>query len=54
MAPVIVQEGDDENVLSCGGCHMSVTQNCYVLLRGRSEGLITCPNCSRILYVEEP
>jgi hypothetical protein len=53
LAPVVVQEGEKENVFSCGGCNMSVTQNCYVLLRGRSEGLITCPNCSRILYVED-
>ena len=31
---------------------MSVTQNTYVQLRGRIEKLVSCPNCTRILYVE--
>ncbi len=52
MAAVV--RDDEESSFSCGGCNMSVTQNTYVQLLGRSaERLITCPNCSRILYVED-
>jgi len=43
----------DDGTFACGGCHMSVTQNTYVLLRGRTEKLVTCPNCTRILYVPD-
>ncbi len=44
---------DEDGGFSCAGCNMSVTQNTYVLLMGRTEDLLTCPNCSRILYVDE-
>ena len=56
LAPVIRDEEEDEEggVFICGGCHMSVTQNTYVRLAGRSEDLVTCPNCTRILYLENP
>jgi len=53
LAAVIRDEEDAEGgTFICGGCHMSVTQNTYVLLAGRSEDLCTCPNCTRILYLE--
>jgi hypothetical protein len=52
LAPVVRDE--EAGRFSCGGCNMGITQNSYVLLMGRSEELVTCPNCSRILYVEEP
>jgi hypothetical protein len=55
LAPVLREEGGGDFV--CGGCHMTVTQNTYVLLAGGgSEGddLLTCPNCQRILYLPEP
>jgi len=51
LAAVLRDEA--EGTFICGGCHMSVTQNTYVLLRARSEKLVTCPNCTRILYVED-
>ena len=51
LAPVARDEEDGTFV--CGGCHMSVTQNTYVLLMGHSEDLVICPNCTRILYVED-
>ena len=51
LAPVQLDEV--EGTFVCGGCHISVTQNTYVLLRGRSEKLVACPNCTRILYVED-
>ena len=51
LVPVVRDE--EEGTYSCTGCNMSVTQNVYVLLRGRSSKLLTCPNCSRILYVED-
>ena len=56
LAPVIRDEEEDEEggVFICGGCHMSVTQNTYVRLAGRSEDLVICPNCTRILYLENP
>ncbi len=49
-----VVRDEEEGTFSCGGCNMGITQNSYVLLMGRSEDLVTCPNCSRILYVDEP
>ena len=56
LAAVIRDEEEDEEggVFICGGCHMSVTQNTYVRLAGRSDNLVTCPNCTRILYLENP
>ncbi len=52
LAPVLREEGGGDFV--CGGCHMTVTQNTYVLLAGgagNADDLVTCPNCSRILYL---
>jgi hypothetical protein len=54
LAPVIRDEDEDEAAFMCGGCNMGLTQNTYVRLAGRSEDLVTCPNCTRILYLEEP
>jgi len=54
LAPVIRDEDDpEEGIYVCGGCHMGVTQNTYVLLAGRNENLCACPNCTRILYLEK-
>jgi predicted nucleic acid-binding Zn-ribbon protein len=54
LAPVVRDDEDpDEGIYICGGCHMGVTQNTYVLLAGRNENLCTCPNCTRILYLEK-
>lgn len=36
----------------CGGCHMNIPPQMYNDLR-RSETLILCPHCSRILYWED-
>lgn len=52
LAPVIRDE--DEGTFMCGGCNMSVTQNTYVVLAGHGDTLVTCPNCTRILYLEAP
>jgi len=52
LAAVVLDE--IEGTYVCTGCNMSVTQNTYVQLRGRIEKLVTCPNCTRILYVENP
>ena len=56
LAPVIRDEEEDEEggLFICGGCHMSVTQNTYVRLAGRGDNIVTCPNCTRILYLENP
>ncbi|MCL5807403.1 MAG: C4-type zinc ribbon domain-containing protein [Deltaproteobacteria bacterium] len=35
----------------CGGCHMSIPPQLYNELQ-KSQVLITCPNCSRIIYWE--
>jgi uncharacterized protein len=35
----------------CGGCHMSIPPQLYNELQ-KSAVLITCPNCSRIMYWE--
>jgi hypothetical protein len=54
LAQVIRDEDDaDDGGYVCGGCHMSVTQNTYVLLAGRNESLCTCPNCTRILHLKK-
>jgi len=50
LAPVIHEE--DGGSFICGGCHMGLTQNTYVMLAGRTDNLMTCPNCTRILYLE--
>jgi hypothetical protein len=47
------EEDEDDSGYVCGGCHMGVTQNTYVLLAGHSENLCTCPNCTRILYLKK-
>jgi hypothetical protein len=55
LAPVLREEGGGDFV--CGGCHMTVTQNTYVLLAGggsEDDALLTCPNCQRILYLPGP
>ena len=52
LAPVIRDEEAGDFI--CGGCHMTVTQNTYVVLAGHSgDNLVTCPNCTRILYLED-
>lgn len=33
----------------CGGCHMKFPQQIVLSCR-REEGIVTCPNCGRILY----
>jgi uncharacterized protein len=53
MAAVVHDEDEDDGGFVCGGCHMGVTQNTYVLLAGRSDTLCTCPNCTRILFLEK-
>jgi len=53
LASVIRDEDDDESGFMCGGCNMGLTENTYVRLAGRSDDLVTCPNCTRILYLEE-
>jgi len=62
LAPVIRDEEDeDDGGYVCGGCHMGVTQNTYVLLAGgagaaqsrEKDILHTCPNCTRILYLKK-
>ena len=35
----------------CGGCHVNIPPQVYNELQ-RSEELILCPNCSRIMYWE--
>ena len=53
MAPLVRdEEGTSDLSYSCGGCFMQLTQNVYVRLLGDREELITCRNCSRILYLE--
>lgn len=52
LAPVLRDEEDDTGFI-CGGCNMSLTENTYVRLAGRSEDLVACPNCTRILYLED-
>lgn len=44
----------DQSVVSaeddiCGGCHLSLNPQVISAL-SRSDGLVTCPNCSRILH----
>ena len=51
LAPVI--RDDDGGSFICGGCHMSVTQNTYVILAGHGSNLVACPNCTRILYLAD-
>ena len=53
LAQVIRDEEDEDGAYVCGGCHMSVTQNTYVMLAGRTESLCTCPNCTRILFLKK-
>jgi uncharacterized protein len=53
MAAVVRDEEDDDGVFVCSGCHMGVTQNTYVLLAGRADTLCTCPNCTRILFLDK-
>jgi uncharacterized protein len=53
LAAVVRDDEEEDGGFVCGGCHMSVTQNTYVLLASRNENLCTCPNCTRILYLEK-
>ena len=53
LAAVIRDEDEEDGGYVCGGCHMSVTQNTYVLLASRTETLCACPNCTRILFLEK-
>lgn len=46
VAVVAVEES------ACQGCHMRLSPQIMVELLG-NKGLITCPNCNRILYVKE-
>lgn len=50
MCPMIRDE--DGGHFSCGGCHMRLTENVYIKLIGDKNAIVTCPNCSRILYLE--
>ena len=34
---------------ACGGCHMKLPAQVVLACRG-DQGLVTCPNCGRILY----
>ena len=51
MAPILSEDGR-EGTYSCGGCYMQMTQNDYVKLLGDRNTLVTCPSCTRILFVE--
>jgi uncharacterized protein len=54
LAPVLRDEEDEDGgMYICGGCHMSVTANTYVRLAGHGDDIVTCPNCTRILFLEE-
>ena len=52
MCPLIKDDNPSNGSLSCGGCHLRLTENVYVRLVGNRNEFIICPNCSRILYVE--
>lgn len=52
MAPLTREDESPGSRYSCGGCHMQITQNVYVTLLGNHDTILTCPSCSRILYIE--
>ena len=52
LSPLVKDDEDSEGGYSCGGCYMRLTENVYVKLLGKSQELIRCPNCYRILYLE--
>lgn len=52
MVPVAVEQEGGESLYSCGGCYMQLTQNLYLKLLGKSDDIITCPSCGRLLYLE--
>ena len=37
----------------CGGCHMNIPPQLYNELQ-RSSELLSCPNCNRIMYFQDP
>lgn len=37
---------------NCGGCYLSLPIECVNALMMRPDELVTCPNCSRILYMK--
>ena len=53
LCPVLVEgEGNGDAAYSCGGCYMRLSENVYVKLRGNHDELLTCPTCTRILFLE--
>ena len=53
MCPLVKDDNPGSGAFSCGACHMRLTDNVYVRLVGNRNEIITCPNCSHILYVEQ-
>ena len=51
VAVAVEQEGADV-MYSCGGCYMQLTQNLYLKILGKSDEIIICPSCGRLLYLE--
>ncbi len=52
MVSVVVEQDGGEAIYSCGGCYMQLTQNLYLKLLGKSDEVIVCSSCGRILYLE--
>lgn len=48
----IVEENRRHMEYSCGGCYMSIPPEKVSAVMGKPDILTTCPNCSRILFME--
>jgi len=49
---VIEQQGGKKGAYSCGGCFMGLTAECVNLLMTKDD-IIRCPNCTRILVLDD-
>jgi predicted nucleic acid-binding Zn-ribbon protein len=49
----VVEENRRYNEYSCGGCCISIPVERVSGLMNRQEEIICCPNCGRILYLDE-
>ncbi len=49
---VIEQQSGKEGAYSCGGCFMGLTAECVNLLMTKDD-IIRCPNCTRILVLDD-
>lgn len=53
VVPTIINSDGNSTIIACGGCHLSLNNKTFDSIK-KSDEIVTCQHCGRILYFEPP